>query len=249
MERANRTLQDRLVKEMRLRGVCGMDAGNAYLPAFVADYNERFAVPPRNPADAHRAVLQDNRQLDLILCEQHARKVTRNLSISFEGRTYQMTGHDKGYRLRGDGVQGLRRRGDGAARRTRASGAAARRGRGSASRRGREERAAAGGPREGGAAVAVGLEAGTGPPLAAPVQAGGDRGGRRLTPPPFRRLDSGRSAPSAQAPERRRPQHHPPPRQVRILHAPESAFQPPQDPDPGRIPEGDISELERRGHL
>jgi transposase len=85
VERANRTLQDRLVKEMRLRGVCGMEAGNAYLPAFMADYNKRFAVPPRNPADAHRAVLHDERELDLILCEQHARKVTRNLSISFEG--------------------------------------------------------------------------------------------------------------------------------------------------------------------
>ena len=100
VERANRTLQDRLVKEMRLRGVCGMDAGNAYLPAFVADYNRRFAVPPRNPADAHRAVPRDERELDLILCEQHARKVTRNLSISFEGRTYQVTGRGRGYRLR-----------------------------------------------------------------------------------------------------------------------------------------------------
>ena len=104
MERANRTLQDRLVKEMRLRGVCGMEAGNAYLPAFVADYNGRFAVEPRNPADAHRAVLHDERELDLILCEQHARKVTRNLSISFEGCTYRVTGHGKGYRLRGAAV-------------------------------------------------------------------------------------------------------------------------------------------------
>ena len=104
VERANRTLQDRLVKEMRLRGIAGIEAGNAYLPAFMADYNRRFAVSPRNPADAHRAVLHDERELDLILCEQHARKVTRNLSISFEGRTYQVTGHGKGYRLRGAAV-------------------------------------------------------------------------------------------------------------------------------------------------
>ena len=104
VERANRTLQDRLVKEMRLRGIAGIEAGNAYLPAFMADYNRRFAVAPRNPADAHRAVLHDERELDLILCEQHARKVTRNLSISFEGRTYQVTGHGKGYRLRGAAV-------------------------------------------------------------------------------------------------------------------------------------------------
>jgi len=104
VERANRTLQDRLVKEMRLRGICGIDAGNGYLPAFMADYNRRFGVAPRNPADAHREVLHDERELDLILCEQHARKVTRNLSISFEGRTYQVTGHGKGYRMRGAAV-------------------------------------------------------------------------------------------------------------------------------------------------
>lgn len=104
MERANRTLQDRLVKEMRLRGICGMEAGNAYLPAFMADYNGRFGVAPRNPADAHRAVLHDDRELDLILCEHHVRKVTGNLSISFEGDTYQVTGHGRGYRLRGAAV-------------------------------------------------------------------------------------------------------------------------------------------------
>ena len=104
VERANRTLQDRLVKEMRLRGICGMAAGNAYLPAFVADYNRRFGVAPRNPADAHREVLHGGRELDLILCEQHVRKVTRNLSISFEGRTYQVTGHGKGHRVRGAAV-------------------------------------------------------------------------------------------------------------------------------------------------
>ena len=44
VERANRTLQDRLVKEMRLRGICGMEAGNAYLPAFMADYNATTGV-------------------------------------------------------------------------------------------------------------------------------------------------------------------------------------------------------------
>ena len=101
VERANRTLQDRLVKEMRLRGIDGMEAGNAYLPEFMADFNRRFAVAPRNPVDAHRAVLHDAAELDLILCEQHGRKLTKNLTIRFECREYQVTGHGKGYRLRG----------------------------------------------------------------------------------------------------------------------------------------------------
>ena len=99
VERANQTLQDRLVKEMRLRGIGDLAAGNAYLPAFMADFNRRFAVAPRNPADAHRAVLHDAAELDLILCEQHGRKLTKNLTIRFECREYQVTGRGKGYRL------------------------------------------------------------------------------------------------------------------------------------------------------
>ncbi len=104
VERANRTLQDRLVKEMRLRGIGGTAAGNDYLPTFMADYNRRFGVAPRNPADAHRPVLHDERELDLIPCEHHARKVTRNLSISFAGNAYQVTGRGRGHRLRGAAV-------------------------------------------------------------------------------------------------------------------------------------------------
>ena len=64
VERANQTLQDRLVKEMRLRGICGMAAGNAYLPEFMADFNRRFAVAPRNAEDAHREVPHDAGELD-----------------------------------------------------------------------------------------------------------------------------------------------------------------------------------------
>ena len=104
VERANQTLQDRLVKEMRLRGVDGMKAGNAYLPEFMADFNRRFAVTPRNPEDAHRAVAHDAAELDLVLCEHHARKLTKNLTIRFECREYQVTGRGRGYRLRGAAV-------------------------------------------------------------------------------------------------------------------------------------------------
>ncbi len=54
VERANKTLQDRLVKELRLAGVSTMEAGNAFLPAFMADYNARFAKAPFNDKDLHR---------------------------------------------------------------------------------------------------------------------------------------------------------------------------------------------------
>ena len=54
VERAHKTLQDRLVKELRLAGASALAAGNALLPAFMADYNMRFAKPPANAKDLHR---------------------------------------------------------------------------------------------------------------------------------------------------------------------------------------------------
>ena len=64
VERANETLQDRLVKEMRLCGINDMQQGNAYLPEFIADFNARFAVPaaqslwmPIGPYSQHQQTL------------------------------------------------------------------------------------------------------------------------------------------------------------------------------------------------
>jgi Winged helix-turn helix len=54
VERAHKTLQDRLVKELRLAGARTLAEGNALLPAFMTDYNARFAKPPANRKDLHR---------------------------------------------------------------------------------------------------------------------------------------------------------------------------------------------------
>ena len=59
VERANSALQDRLVKEMRLSGINTIEAGNAFLPAFMEQYNARFAKarfakPPFDDRDVHR---------------------------------------------------------------------------------------------------------------------------------------------------------------------------------------------------
>jgi len=64
--RANKTLQDRLVKEMRLRGISDIETANQFLPEFMADYNRRFAKPAKNDQDAHRKVLHDKREVELI---------------------------------------------------------------------------------------------------------------------------------------------------------------------------------------
>ncbi len=54
VERANETLQDRLVKEMRLLGISNYEQANQYLLAFILDYNRRFAVMPASSLDFHR---------------------------------------------------------------------------------------------------------------------------------------------------------------------------------------------------
>jgi hypothetical protein len=83
----NKTLQDRLVKELRLREVSDMEAGNAFLPEFIEDYNRRFARAPRNPHDAHRRLRTDE-NLTAIFTWQEERKLTRNLTVHFKRVTY-----------------------------------------------------------------------------------------------------------------------------------------------------------------
>ena len=53
VERANRTLQDLLVKELRLAEISSVEAGNAFLPAFMERFNGRFAVVPAKPDNLH----------------------------------------------------------------------------------------------------------------------------------------------------------------------------------------------------
>jgi hypothetical protein len=54
VERANRTLQDRLVKELQLEKITTISAANTYLPGFIERFNARFALPPCRPGDLHR---------------------------------------------------------------------------------------------------------------------------------------------------------------------------------------------------
>jgi transposase len=56
VERTHHTLQDRLVKELRLAGISSIDAANAFLPGFIAHYNARFAKAPARDKDLHRVL-------------------------------------------------------------------------------------------------------------------------------------------------------------------------------------------------
>lgn len=99
IERANQTLQDRLVKELRLLGISDIDSGNAYLPQFREDYNRRFAVAPRSHHDAHRLLLQSE-NLDLILTHQETRSLSKNLTVQFKALIYQVQSKRPDYALR-----------------------------------------------------------------------------------------------------------------------------------------------------
>jgi len=87
VERANLTLQDRLVKELRLQEISTMEAANAYAPTFIADFNRRFAKPPRNDRDLHRPVRSDE-DLELIFTFREKRKVSRALTLQYDKTLY-----------------------------------------------------------------------------------------------------------------------------------------------------------------
>ena len=88
VERAFQTLQDRLVKALRLARVDSLEAANAFLPGFLPRYNARFGRTPREPADAHRAPHMSAEQLLWACSEQFPRTLSRSLSCQFRGQLY-----------------------------------------------------------------------------------------------------------------------------------------------------------------
>ncbi len=87
VERTHLTLQDRLVKELRLRNISTMEAANAFMPEFIADYNARFAKVPRNSHNAHRPLRPDE-NLDLIFAWREPRCVSKSLTIQYDKMLY-----------------------------------------------------------------------------------------------------------------------------------------------------------------
>jgi transposase len=104
VERANQTLQDRLVKELRLRSLCSSEEANAYLPEFIRDYNSRFALCPRSAEDAHQQ-LSRAEDLDRILVLIERRTLSKNLTISYNNRIYQISTKRPLYTMRGAHVE------------------------------------------------------------------------------------------------------------------------------------------------
>jgi transposase len=100
VERANQTLQDRLIKEMRLRGINNMEEANKFSPEFIKMYNQKFAKPPAVDENAHRLIGYEHRNLIQILSYQEGRTLSKNLEFSYYKVIYQIQRIGTGYSLR-----------------------------------------------------------------------------------------------------------------------------------------------------
>jgi hypothetical protein len=84
---------------MRLLGISNMKQGNAYLPQFITDFNQCFAVSPRSQHDAHRP-LTHLENLAQILSWQEARTISKNLTLQFKKVVFQIQTDRPSYALR-----------------------------------------------------------------------------------------------------------------------------------------------------
>ena len=90
VERSFGTAQDRLVKEMRVEGIATLEAANRFLEDWwVPFWNERFAVEPADPRDAHRP-LPAGVDLEALFAETETRVVARDFTIRFRNRRWQI---------------------------------------------------------------------------------------------------------------------------------------------------------------
>ena len=92
--RANRTLQDRLVKELRLAGISSIADGNLFLPGFIARYNAKFAKAPARSDNLHRALNIEPDRLSEDLCLRDKRHVTRDLMLKYDRKRIKLAVND-----------------------------------------------------------------------------------------------------------------------------------------------------------
>lgn len=89
IERLFRTFQDRVIKEMRLRGIRTIEEGNTFLEGYLPLYNKRFSVRPREKEDFHRP-LAKGLDLDAILCIKTQRALRNDFTVAHNRKLYQV---------------------------------------------------------------------------------------------------------------------------------------------------------------
>jgi predicted RNase H-like nuclease (RuvC/YqgF family) len=99
VERANRTLQDRLIKWLRIEGISDMETANRNIDRYIEKHNAQFAIQPREQQNLHTS-MENIDDLKLILTLQEKRSVSKNLTLQYKNKTYAIQMPGKGYRLR-----------------------------------------------------------------------------------------------------------------------------------------------------
>ena len=89
VERLFKTLQDRLIKEMRLRGIKNIAEGNKFLDRYLPIFNKRFNVEPLENEDLHRP-LPKGIDLDKILSIKTPHALRNDFTVAHEGKLYQV---------------------------------------------------------------------------------------------------------------------------------------------------------------
>ena len=89
VERVNQTLQGRLPKELRLRGINTVAEANRYLPTFMEEFNQQFGVAPTSQDNAHTPLLL-HENLAEILVQKETRMISKTLTISYGNKLYQV---------------------------------------------------------------------------------------------------------------------------------------------------------------
>jgi hypothetical protein len=89
VERRFQTVQDRVIKEMRLADVSTLEAANRFLEDYLPIYNQRFSVQPAQPADLHRP-RPASRELDRSLCIKTTRGLRRDWTVAHHRHLYQV---------------------------------------------------------------------------------------------------------------------------------------------------------------
>jgi len=102
VERANRTLQDRLVKDLRIARIHNIEEANKFLEetSYWTIFNQKFAIPPISQENAHRD-LPLGYNLNEIFCFKDTRTLTKNLEIQYDNVIYQLLSKDQVRSLRG----------------------------------------------------------------------------------------------------------------------------------------------------
>lgn len=92
VEKMFKTLQDRLIKELRLHNISDIESANKFLAKkFIPAFNKRFAVPPRNSANLHKPLNEkEKNNLKSILSKQTTRVVQNDFTVSFNSQWYQL---------------------------------------------------------------------------------------------------------------------------------------------------------------